>query len=303
MEGEPDAATRKAKVAATPEAFLRVDPASSREQYRWMERFVTSVTDEPLRERLLVAIDGKGAFRRFKDVLLSFRPSERGGSPIARTYYTFKSKRGLTTQKSNWPALHLGGRFLRQASRLRRQRPRQSPNLQVKSCGVRPVSFWTASPLPNSLRPLRSSSFCESAAHQIFSSRIQPAMVVIIPQTSLRLSPNRRPKKPRTRQRSKLQPRRAQRPRLRRFHSSQVQPYGRFGQWFRRQPPGTTAKRWKRPFQAYERPEHRLLSERVLFTRTFFLSATFSYSRTTPKIFPLPRVQLRRNQGQVPQSV
>ncbi len=75
-DGEPDAAARKAKVADHPSQFLRVDPASSREQYRWMERFVTSVADEVLRDRLLVAIDGKGAFRRFKDVLLAF-PAER----------------------------------------------------------------------------------------------------------------------------------------------------------------------------------------------------------------------------------
>ncbi|MCA9688865.1 MAG: UPF0158 family protein [Nannocystaceae bacterium] len=56
--------------------YLHLDPASSREQYRWMERFVASVADEALRERLILAIDGKGAFRRFKDVLLSY-PLER----------------------------------------------------------------------------------------------------------------------------------------------------------------------------------------------------------------------------------
>jgi hypothetical protein len=41
-----------------------------------MERFVNLVQDQALRERLMVAIDGKGAFRRFKDVLLAF-PAER----------------------------------------------------------------------------------------------------------------------------------------------------------------------------------------------------------------------------------
>ena len=76
VEGEPDAAARRAKVANNPNRYLRVDPASSREQYRWMERFVSSVSEPALRERLLVAIDGKGAFRRFKDVLLAF-PAER----------------------------------------------------------------------------------------------------------------------------------------------------------------------------------------------------------------------------------
>jgi hypothetical protein len=76
VEGEPDAAARRSKVANNPSRYLRVDPASSREQYRWMERFVGSVSEPALRERLLVAIDGKGAFRRFKDVLLAF-PAER----------------------------------------------------------------------------------------------------------------------------------------------------------------------------------------------------------------------------------
>ena len=55
---------------------MRIEPAASREQYKWMERFVVGVTDEPLRERLVIAIDGKGAFRRFKDVLLNY-PTER----------------------------------------------------------------------------------------------------------------------------------------------------------------------------------------------------------------------------------
>jgi hypothetical protein len=74
--GDPEAPSLKARVAAQIQNHIRVDPASSREQYRWMERFVGSVTDEGLRERLLISIDGKGAFRRFKDVLLAY-PSER----------------------------------------------------------------------------------------------------------------------------------------------------------------------------------------------------------------------------------
>src|SRR5688572_30614036 len=42
--------------------YMRVDPVSSREQYRWMERFIPMVEDPELRERLTRAIDGKGAF-------------------------------------------------------------------------------------------------------------------------------------------------------------------------------------------------------------------------------------------------
>jgi len=75
-EGAIDYAEQRAKVQAGGEAFVRIEPAASREQYKWMERFVAGVTDEPLRERLVIAIDGKGAFRRFKDVLLNY-PTER----------------------------------------------------------------------------------------------------------------------------------------------------------------------------------------------------------------------------------
>jgi len=74
--GDPEAAINRQQVSENIRNFLRVEPASSREQYRWMERFVGSVGDEPLRERLIISIDGKGAFRRFKDVLLAY-PAER----------------------------------------------------------------------------------------------------------------------------------------------------------------------------------------------------------------------------------
>jgi len=74
--GDPEAVLNRQNVSDNIRNFLRIEPASSREQYRWMERFVGSVADEPLRERLIISIDGKGAFRRFKDVLLAY-PAER----------------------------------------------------------------------------------------------------------------------------------------------------------------------------------------------------------------------------------
>src|SRR3954467_8247349 len=74
--GDPEAVINRQLVSENIRNFLRIEPASSREQYRWMERFVGSVIDEPLRERLVISIDGKGAFRRFKDVLLAY-PAER----------------------------------------------------------------------------------------------------------------------------------------------------------------------------------------------------------------------------------
>ncbi len=76
VHGALDYAEQRAKVQNGGEALVRIESAASREQYKWMERFVAGVTDEALRERLVIAIDGKGAFRRFKDVLGNY-PVER----------------------------------------------------------------------------------------------------------------------------------------------------------------------------------------------------------------------------------
>ena len=76
VNGQPESAELRARVIAGGEQFVKIEPASSREQYRWMEQYVAMVEDPGLRERLLISIDGKGAFRRFKDVLLNY-PTER----------------------------------------------------------------------------------------------------------------------------------------------------------------------------------------------------------------------------------
>ena len=76
IAGDPEAALLRQRVADNIHTFHRVEPASSREQYRWMEKFVASVSEPNLRERLIISIDGKGAFRRFKDVLIAY-PAER----------------------------------------------------------------------------------------------------------------------------------------------------------------------------------------------------------------------------------
>jgi len=56
--------------------YLLVEPEDSRDGYRDMQTFIASVADSQLRELLEVAISGKGAFRRFKDVLAR-APGER----------------------------------------------------------------------------------------------------------------------------------------------------------------------------------------------------------------------------------
>ncbi|MBV1859458.1 MAG: UPF0158 family protein [Nannocystaceae bacterium] len=76
VDSRPEDDEKRRQIRTTTGRYVHLDPASSREQYRWMERFVQSVEDPSLSERLVLAIDGKGAFRRFKDVLLSY-PVER----------------------------------------------------------------------------------------------------------------------------------------------------------------------------------------------------------------------------------
>jgi len=92
VDGVADPATH-ARIAADPN-YMRVDPVSSREQYRWMERFIATVEEGPLRQKLLQSIDGKGAFRRFKDVLVAY--------PVDRErWFTFRSER-LRTCMESW---------------------------------------------------------------------------------------------------------------------------------------------------------------------------------------------------------
>jgi hypothetical protein len=56
--------------------YEQIPKAESREGYEDMADFVATVDHEHVAELLEVAINGKGAFRRFKDVLLDY-PEER----------------------------------------------------------------------------------------------------------------------------------------------------------------------------------------------------------------------------------
>ena len=86
-----------ARIAADT-GYLRVDPVSSREQYRWMERFIPLVEDADLQGRLHQAIDGKGAFRRFKDALMA-HAEER------ERWFVYRSER-LRTFMDAWLGAH-----------------------------------------------------------------------------------------------------------------------------------------------------------------------------------------------------
>jgi len=85
------------RIASDPN-YLRIDPVSSREQYRWMERFIPMVEETELRAKLTIAIDGKGAFRRFKDVLMAYGPDRE-------KWFTFRSER-LRTFMEAWLTAH-----------------------------------------------------------------------------------------------------------------------------------------------------------------------------------------------------
>jgi hypothetical protein len=98
VAGDPEATHNRQLVSENIKNFLRIEPASSREQYRWMEKFVGSVSEEPLRERLIISIDGKGAFRRFKDVLLAY-PAER------ERWFSYRAEL-LHWHIQNWLAQH-----------------------------------------------------------------------------------------------------------------------------------------------------------------------------------------------------
>jgi len=75
FRGSDDAEERLREVENSPD-YLYIEPISSREQYRWMEEFIETVEESNLKDKLNIAIDGKGAFRRFKDVLVGY-PAER----------------------------------------------------------------------------------------------------------------------------------------------------------------------------------------------------------------------------------
>lgn len=54
------------------ERYVLIPRDDSSEGYEDMEDFIETVKDPHLKEKLSIAISGKGAFRRFKDVLLSY---------------------------------------------------------------------------------------------------------------------------------------------------------------------------------------------------------------------------------------
>jgi uncharacterized protein YciI len=78
--------------------WLHYSPESG-EAYRDMLRFTDHVTSEQLRLRLLDALDGRGAFRRFRDVLFS------GPDDVAARWQIYRQERALGRARA-WLASH-----------------------------------------------------------------------------------------------------------------------------------------------------------------------------------------------------
>jgi uncharacterized protein YciI len=74
--------------AYDPDRWLFFWP-DSREGYRDMEDFAAAVNDGGLRDRLMRALDGRGAFRRFRDVL------DSAADVHLRRWYVFRDERAL----------------------------------------------------------------------------------------------------------------------------------------------------------------------------------------------------------------
>jgi hypothetical protein len=76
--------------------LIHVEPLGSSVEYGWMAEFASSVRDGRLRDKLAVALDGRGAFRRFKNVL--------GAYPVERAqWFAFRDAR-LVEAAREWLA-------------------------------------------------------------------------------------------------------------------------------------------------------------------------------------------------------
>jgi hypothetical protein len=60
-----------AEVRTQPDRYVPIEAVPPRIQYQWLDEFVQTIEDETLKGRMIAAINGKGAFRRFKDILLT----------------------------------------------------------------------------------------------------------------------------------------------------------------------------------------------------------------------------------------
>ncbi len=93
MDNE-DSEGLKERIEDEPDRFELIPKAESHDGYRDMQEFITTIGDEHTAEVLDTAIQGSGAFRRFKDALLRY-PEER------ERWFKFKNER-MHERASEW---------------------------------------------------------------------------------------------------------------------------------------------------------------------------------------------------------
>lgn len=94
----PPGDPRLGEVRGRPDLYLAVEAVPSRIQYQWLDDFIKQVEDDAVRARMEAAINGKGAFRRFKDILLTL-PDER------RKWFEFRDVK-MRERIVEWVAEH-----------------------------------------------------------------------------------------------------------------------------------------------------------------------------------------------------
>ncbi|MFQ5715361.1 MAG: UPF0158 family protein [Candidatus Scalinduaceae bacterium] len=74
--------------------YVWIEERPSYEGYNLMAEFADAVEDENLREKLVIALDGKGTFRRFKNVLVNYPDEEK-------RWFSFKDEK-MKEEITDW---------------------------------------------------------------------------------------------------------------------------------------------------------------------------------------------------------
>jgi hypothetical protein len=85
-DGEKELLAIAREIDAGSDRYALVPDVDPSEGFEHMERFARTVTDPKLSEHLEIALDGRGAFRRFRNVLAN-HPEER------ERWFAFKNER------------------------------------------------------------------------------------------------------------------------------------------------------------------------------------------------------------------
>lgn len=73
------------RMRAQRDTYVPITAVPSHIQYQWVDAFIRTIADAGLRDQMREAVNGKGAFRRFKDILLTV-PDER------RRWFEFRDR-------------------------------------------------------------------------------------------------------------------------------------------------------------------------------------------------------------------